>query len=64
MGVETGGILGLIILILDVWAILKVVGSSATTGGKVLWTVLILVLPVVGFVIWWFIGPKGSQAVV
>jgi hypothetical protein len=52
------GIIGLIILILDIWAILQVFKSSATTGVKILWTVLIVVLPVVGLIIWYFMGPK------
>jgi hypothetical protein len=59
MGYEVNGILGLIVLILDVYAIVKVLGSGATTGTKVLWIVLILVLPVLGVVLWWFFGPKG-----
>ncbi len=53
------GILGLIILILDIWAIVKVVGSSASTGTKVLWVLLILILPVVGLILWFLLGPKG-----
>lgn len=52
------GILGLIILILDIWAILKIVGSGASGGKKLLWVLLILVLPLVGLIIWWFAGPK------
>jgi hypothetical protein len=52
------GIIGLIILILDIWAILQVFKSSATTGAKILWTVLIVVLPLMGLIIWYFIGPK------
>lgn len=52
------GIIGLIILILDIWAILQVFKSSAATGAKILWTVLIVVLPVVGLIIWYFMGPK------
>ena len=58
MGVEVGGLLGLIILILDVWAIVRVVGSTASTGAKVLWIVLILVLPIVGLILWYLFGPK------
>ncbi len=61
MGIEIGGILGLILLILDVWAILKVVQSSASTGSKVLWVVLILVLPLVGLLLWYFLGPVRPQ---
>ena len=61
MGIEIGGLLGLIILVLDIWAILKIVDSGATTGSKVLWIVLILLLPVVGLIIWWLFGPSGNS---
>lgn len=56
------GILGLIILIADIWAIMNVVSSSASTGAKILWSLLILVLPVIGLIIWYFAGPKGRVA--
>ena len=54
-----GGIIGLLILIADVYAIVKVVQSGATTGVKVLWIVVILLFPVLGLIIWWLAGPKG-----
>ena len=60
MGVEFGGILGLIILIADVWAIVKTIQSGASTGAKVLWIVLILILPVLGLILWLLAGPKGN----
>ncbi|MGE5155095.1 MAG: PLDc N-terminal domain-containing protein [Bdellovibrio bacteriovorus] len=59
MGIEVGGILGLIGLILMVYAGVKIVQSEATTATKVLWIVLILVLPVFGLILWWLFGPKG-----
>lgn len=59
MGIEVGGLLGLIILVLDVYAIVKIVNSGATTGAKVLWIVLILLLPLLGLIIWALLGPKG-----
>ncbi|QQZ27886.1 hypothetical protein HMY34_03460 [Thiothrix subterranea] len=59
MGIEVGGLLGLIILIINVWAIIKVVQSGAGTGAKVLWVVLILVLPVLGLLLWFLLGPRG-----
>jgi hypothetical protein len=58
MGLEVG-FLGLLILIADVWAILKVAGSSAGTGAKAIWIVAILVLPVLGLIAWFFFGPKS-----
>jgi len=54
------GLLGLLILVADVWAILNIFQSSASTGSKALWIVLVLVLPVLGFAIWYFAGPKTS----
>lgn len=57
-------IFGLIVLIADIYAIYKVLTSSASTGSKVLWTLLILVLPVLGFIIWFVAGPKGGTATV
>ncbi|MFH1806136.1 MAG: PLD nuclease N-terminal domain-containing protein [Pseudomonadota bacterium] len=59
---EYGGIIGLVILIADIWAIVNVMGSGASTGSKVIWTVLILVLPVVGLIIWFFAGPRSGRA--
>lgn len=58
MGIEVGGLFGLIILVLDVYAIVKVIGSSAGTGSKVLWVVVILLLPVLGVILWFLFGPK------
>ncbi len=56
------GIIGLIILIADIWAIINVFGSGASTGSKIIWTILILVLPVIGLIIWFFAGPRSSRA--
>ncbi len=58
MGIEVGGLIGLIILILDVWAIIKTVQSSLSNGAKVLWVVVILLLPVVGLIIWWIFASR------
>ncbi len=59
MRIEIGGILGLLILIADVWAIVSIFQSRATTGSKVFWIVLILVLPIFGLIIWLIAGPRG-----
>ncbi|GAB3269735.1 PLDc N-terminal domain-containing protein [Parahaliea aestuarii] len=59
MNIEVSGILGLLILIADIWAIVNVLQSGADTLKKVLWIVVILVLPVVGLILWFLFGPKG-----
>lgn len=61
---EYMGIGGFIILALDIWAIVSILSSSASTGSKVLWTLLVLVLPVLGFIIWLVAGPKSSRAAI
>jgi succinate dehydrogenase/fumarate reductase cytochrome b subunit len=59
---EYQGLGGLIVLIADVWAIVNIFQSGADTGKKVLWTVLVIVLPVLGFILWYFLGPKTGRA--
>jgi hypothetical protein len=53
-------LIGLLVLIADIWAILQVFQSRESTGTKVLWTVLIVILPVLGLIIWYFAGPRGK----
>lgn len=60
MGVEVGGLFGLLILIADIWAVLKTAESKASTAAKVFWVVLILILPVIGLLIWFFAGPRET----
>ena len=50
------GILGLLILALDIVAIYTVLTSSMSTGKKILWIFVILLLPVVGMILWFLIG--------
>ena len=55
---EVGGLLGLLVLIGDVYALIKIVQSSASTGKKVLWAVIVLLFPVLGLIAWFFLGPR------
>ena len=57
-----GGLWGLLVLIADVWAIVNIIQSGATTGVKVLWIVVVAVLPVLGVILWFFIGPKTRRS--
>ena len=59
MGVETGGLLGLIHLVIVIYAVVKILQSGASTGAKVLWIVVVLVLPILGLILWLLFGPKG-----
>lgn len=59
--VEVAGLGSLILLVLDVWAIVSIIGSNAGTGSKVLWCLLVLILPLLGFIIWLIAGPRAKQ---
>ncbi len=49
MEINVTGIGGFIVLVLDLWAIISVIGSGAGTGTKVIWVLVILFLPILGF---------------
>jgi len=52
------GIIGLLILIADIWAVIKIVQGKSSVGSKVLWVLLVLIFPLLGLIIWYFAGPK------
>jgi hypothetical protein len=58
---EVPGLLGILVLIADVYAILKIVKSSVSDGKKALWITIVIILPVLGVIIWYLMGPNGSK---
>ena len=52
------GLVGLVILVLDIIAIVDLFKSAKDMGKKVLWLILILILPLVGMVIYFLLGRK------
>jgi hypothetical protein len=59
---QYGGIWGLLVLIADIWAIVNILQSGVKTEVKILWVVIVALLPVIGVVIWYFIGPKSGRS--
>jgi len=53
-------IFGVVVLLLDIWAIVNVLGSNSTVLSKAGWTIGIIILPIVGFVVWYLAGPKSG----
>ncbi len=49
--------LPLIHLVLLVYAAVKIIGSSADSTNKLIWVLAVAVFPVVGLIVWFFIGP-------
>jgi hypothetical protein len=56
------GLWGVLVLIADVWAIINIVQSKATDGAKVLWVVLVILLPFLGLILWFFLGPRNGRS--
>lgn len=54
------GIIGLILLIANIYAIYQTLTSGASTGAKAVWTLVVLLLPLLGLVAWLIAGPKSS----
>lgn len=52
---------GAIVLALAVYALINILGSNASTPRKVLWTLLVFFLPLLGFLIWLFAGPRRTR---
>ncbi|WP_228028501.1 PLD nuclease N-terminal domain-containing protein [Donghicola mangrovi] len=58
---EYSGIGGFIVLVFDIWALVSIVGSHRGTGSKVIWVLLVLFLPILGFILWLFFGPRSKR---
>ncbi|HCF6751209.1 TPA: PLDc N-terminal domain-containing protein [Pseudomonas aeruginosa] len=58
-------ILALLVLLLlvDAWAINSVLRSYSSASRKLGWSLLILLLPVLGLVLWGWTGPRGLRPV-
>lgn len=55
------GIGGIILLALVIYAIYNILTSAASGGAKVLWIILVLLLPLIGFIVWLIAGPRGAR---
>ena len=62
MRMQYTGVLGFIVLALDIWALISVIGSNASTGKKVIWVLVILLLPLLGFILWLLFGPRAARS--
>jgi uncharacterized membrane protein len=52
-----GGLLGLVWLLILIWAIIKTAQSSTSTMSKVLWILILLFFPLLGLIAWLLLGP-------
>ena len=57
-----GGILGILIFAGDIWAIINIFQSAASNEKKLIWIVAVALLPLLGLILWFFLGPRGRGA--
>lgn len=55
-------VVGLIVLVLDIFAIASVLAGHSSTERKVLWTAVILILPVLGMILYYMFGRDTRDA--
>ena len=57
-----GGFLGVLILVGDIWAVINILQSSASIEKKLMWTVAVVLLPLLGLLLWFFLGPRADRS--
>ena len=58
LGNGYSGILYIAILILDIYAIVRIAQSGAEQLWKAIWIAVVILLPVLGLILWFLFGPK------
>ena len=56
------GLIGVLVFVLDIIAIVSLLGGGASTEHKLLWVVVILLLPFLGMLLYFLIGRSSRDA--
>ena len=56
------GLIGVLVLAADIWAILNIFQSSVSNEKKVIWIIAVVLLPVLGLLLWYFLGPRDGKS--
>jgi len=61
MSIGYNSIWGLLVLAADIWAIINIFQSSVSNEKKLIWTIVVVLLPVLGLILWFFLGPRDRK---
>ena len=61
MNIGYNGLWGLLILAGDIWAIINILQSSVSNEKKLIWIIAVVLLPLLGLILWYFLGPRGGK---
>ena len=53
---------GILVLIGDIWAIINILQSSVSNEKKLIWIIVVVLLPLLGLILWFFLGPRNRKA--
>ena len=56
------GFIGVLVLVGDIWAIMTIFQSSVSNEKKLIWIVAVVLLPVLGLILWYFLGPRSGKS--
>lgn len=62
MNIGYHGLWGLLILVGDIWAIINILQSTASNEKKLIWIIAVVLLPLLGLILWFFLGPRHGKA--
>jgi succinate dehydrogenase/fumarate reductase cytochrome b subunit len=62
MSIGYNSLWGILVLAADIWAIINIFQSSVSNEKKLIWTIAVVLLPVLGFVLWFFLGPRNGKS--
>jgi succinate dehydrogenase/fumarate reductase cytochrome b subunit len=61
MNIGYHSVWGVLILAGDIWAIINILQSTASSEKKLIWTIAVVLLPVLGLIMWYFLGPRDGK---
>ena len=61
MNIGYNGLWGLLILAGDIWAIINIFQSTVSNEKKLLWILVVALLPLLGLILWYFLGPRDGR---
>jgi hypothetical protein len=62
MNMGFNGLWGLLVLAGDIWAIINIFQSAVSNEKKLLWILVVLLLPLLGLILWFFLGPRDGKS--
>jgi len=52
---------GILVLVADIWAIISIYQSGASNEKKLIWIIAVVLLPLLGLILWYFLGPRVGR---